>query len=186
MTIENAINTDFNIQHKHLLALHRDNKREQCEAKAREILANPTISRHEELKIFFSLGSTISDRQDAEKCLARAEGLWKILKRRHPNEENEEGDGRMVGLRQSLDCLHDKLKRKEEYESILDELEWEGIFENQETRNGYGVSDDWEVVGKQMIDGEHEVGKGFVGLRSDLAENKVMLLSGICWGISIS
>ncbi|KAK5734454.1 hypothetical protein LTR17_008955 [Elasticomyces elasticus] len=107
-TIDAQFTTGYNEVHR----LYEENDLEGCIAKAEELLDEPAIPRFHRMKTLILLGNVLGDWNEAEDCRVRAEAIWRVVRRWHPEGADEEVDTAMQELRVSLDDLHEVLREE--------------------------------------------------------------------------
>ncbi|KAK4497263.1 hypothetical protein PRZ48_011713 [Zasmidium cellare] len=90
-----------------------ENKLDDCIEQARELLDEPVLPRYHRMKTWVLLGAIVGDWEEANDCCARANSLWRIVRRWHPAGVNEKTDRAMQELRDMLDELEETLKEEE-------------------------------------------------------------------------
>jgi hypothetical protein len=137
-------------------ALWDEDRLEECIVKARELLAEPAIPRYHEIKTLLLLASTVEDWYEANGYRIEAEGLWRIVRRWHPEGEDEELDGYMAEIRGVLDEADRVLQEEEPYNSDSeadseDEVQHARLNHDEEVADAQALMQDMDIDGDKNI-----------------------------------
>ncbi|KAF2133565.1 hypothetical protein P153DRAFT_363735 [Dothidotthia symphoricarpi CBS 119687] len=135
--IDKRFTEGFNEANDH----YRDDRLEECVAKARELLNDPAIPRYYRMRTLVLLGSTLGEWGEANDCRLEAEAMWRIVRRWHPLGEDVEVDRLMAIIRESLDDLDRALRE----EDLLD-----SHYEDEEQEAVDSVDDEFANAGESM------------------------------------
>ncbi|KAH7383790.1 hypothetical protein BKA66DRAFT_529178 [Pyrenochaeta sp. MPI-SDFR-AT-0127] len=83
---------------------------EECVALAQELLDDPDMPRYYRIKALVLLGATVDDVVEANDYSINAEALWRLEKRWHIEDEDENVDLVMAELGNELDELRSTLQ----------------------------------------------------------------------------
>lgn len=104
--IDHRFTEDFNKAND----LYHDNKLKDCVALARELLDDLAILRYHRMITLILLSSTLGDWHEANEHRIRAETIWHVARRAHPEGQTPILDGYMQELGIALDELEETLE----------------------------------------------------------------------------
>jgi hypothetical protein len=121
MSRESIIDSQFTDGFNEANALWEQDRLEECIVKAHELLAEQAIPRYHRMKTLLLLASTVGDWYEANSYRVEAEALWQIVRRWHPEGEDENIDGHMAEIRGILEDADRMLQEEEPKDYDLDD-----------------------------------------------------------------
>ncbi|KAK5173992.1 uncharacterized protein LTR77_001071 [Saxophila tyrrhenica] len=141
---ESATDASFRKRYEDICDLRDEDRLDEFVEKAKELLRESHLPRYYRIRTLILTGSTVGNWHDAMRYWKDAENLWRFVRRRYPDGEEESIDRPMRAIREDLDELRTVLDEEkptdEEEGDEAAQAKLEGIGADMDTKHAEDVA----------------------------------------------